>query len=62
MLYVDDMYIIVKNQLKFFDIKSDLMCQCGMSDLGEIQNYLEVEFSRSSQGLLLHLNLKTPNF
>lgn len=54
MLYVDDMYITWNNQLKISKIKSDLMRQYEMSDLGKIQIYLGVEFSWSSQGLLLH--------
>lgn len=54
MLYVDDIYIKGNSQVKISEIKSDLMRQYEMSDLGEIQKYLGVEFSRSPQVLLLH--------
>lgn len=54
MLYVDDMYITGNSQVKISEIKSDLMRQYEMSNLGEIQKYLGIEFSRSPQGLLFH--------
>lgn len=48
------MYITGNCQVKISEIKSDLIRQYEMSDLGEIQKYLGIEFSRSQQGLLLH--------
>lgn len=54
MLYMDDLLITWNDLVLINEVKQQLHSRYEMKDLAEAQRYLGVDFTYSSQGLLLH--------
>jgi hypothetical protein len=54
LIYVDDLLLTGNCESTIREVKSQLMSKYEMTDLGEIQKYLGVEYTYTASGLVLH--------
>ncbi|XP_070018131.1 uncharacterized mitochondrial protein AtMg00810-like [Nicotiana sylvestris] len=54
LMYVDDLLITGNNDKSLHDTRTQLQKKFKMKDLGELKNFLGIEFSRSKEGILMY--------
>lgn len=53
-LYMNDLLITGESQLKIEDLKSTMMSEFEMSDLGNLSYFLGIKFLYKEGGIILH--------